>query len=92
MQHIPLTHPAMPGMKLAPAEGELYDPYQPHPDDEAWFARQERAVAEQLDQHPPSDPALRARLERQRVAWGRMKRAAALSHHFATGEGDRKLF
>lgn len=92
MQHIPLTHPAMPGMTLRPAEEEPYDPYQPHPDDVDWFAGQERAIRQRLERDPPTDPQLRAKLERQRDAWGRMKRAAEVTHHFECGEGDRKLF
>lgn len=68
------------------ADADAWEPYAVYCD------RQATALARRLQADPPTDPALRARLERDVEEWRRQAAAATIDEHWRAGEGDRRLF
>lgn len=54
--------------------------------------RQADQLRRRLATAPPTDPELAARLHRDLQHWERLAAAATVEAHWASGEGDRKLF
>lgn len=46
----------------------------------------------QLRNHPPTDPGLLERLQRELAHWRRTAAAVKLDDHWGSGDGDRTLF
>lgn len=59
---------------------------------ETYFRDRAEETHYQLELNPPTDPALRERLERELDAWKRAYRREVLPGHWMSGEGDRTLF
>lgn len=56
------------------------------------YRAQIRRLDEQLHRCPPTDPDLRARLERELQQWSQLLAAETRDEHWTAGEGDRPLF
>lgn len=59
---------------------------------ERYYQQRAGDVRRRLAEDAPTDPRLLARLQRDLAAWERAIAAETVADHWASGEGDRKLF
>lgn len=72
-----------------PIENTVADDVEPP---EVYYRQRATAIAYQLQHETPSDPELRARLERELAQWRSAVTSATIKDHWDGGDGDRRLF